>query len=145
MARFPHLHPNPPAPCCWRSALPPCTESGAHLKNSRRFLCSSPNCLVSTGENRRLGCFPPPFQRLLTKRDHLMTTRPGNPRTRTFGAALLLASALCAPALLHAQSAVVGALGNFDAANFEGKDAHGMEIQIEGILPGDLMPAWCGN
>ena len=31
------------------------------------------------------------------------------------------------------QAAIFGSLGNFDAANFEGKDAFGFEIQIEGI------------
>lgn len=61
------------------------------------------------------------------------------------GAALMIAGSLLAPVPGRAQSAVVGALGNFDAANFEGKDAHGMEIQIEGIQPGDLSPSWCGN
>jgi len=64
---------------------------------------------------------------------------------RAAGAALLIASALAAPCLASAQSAVYGALGNFDAANFEGKEAHGMEIQIEGIQLGDLSPSWCGN
>jgi hypothetical protein len=64
---------------------------------------------------------------------------------KPFGAALLIAGALSAPSFAFAQSAVVGALGNFDAANFEGKDAHGMEIQIEGIQPADLYPSWCGN
>src|SRR5260370_31480814 len=61
------------------------------------------------------------------------------------GAAFMIAGALVAPSLASAQSAVSGALGNFDAANFEGKDAHGMEIQIEGIQLGDLSPSWCGN
>jgi uncharacterized repeat protein (TIGR02543 family) len=59
--------------------------------------------------------------------------------------AMLFAGALLAAATGSAQNAVVGALGNFDAANFEGKDAHGMEIQIEGIGVGDLTPSWCGN
>ena len=59
--------------------------------------------------------------------------------------ALMVATVVIAPSLAHAQSAVVGGLGNFDAANFEGKDAHGMEIQIEGIQPSDLIPSWCGN
>ena len=56
-----------------------------------------------------------------------------------------MAGAMFASAPLFGQSAVVGALGNFDAANFEGKDVHGMEIQIEGIQPADLTPSWCGN
>src|SRR5689334_8804659 len=59
--------------------------------------------------------------------------------------AMVFAGALLAAATGSAQNAVVGALGNFDAANFEGKDAHGMEIQIEGIGVGDLTPSWCGN
>jgi hypothetical protein len=66
-------------------------------------------------------------------------------RSWAIGAALMIAGALFAPAPARAQSAVVGALGNFDAANFEGKDAHGMEIQIEGIQLNDLTPSWCGN
>ena len=65
--------------------------------------------------------------------------------SRMLRPALALASFAFASALSFGQSAVVGALGNFDAANFEGKDAHGMEIQIEGIQPGDLQPSWCGN
>jgi len=60
-------------------------------------------------------------------------------------AAILTAGALLAPTMGHAQSAIVGGLGNFDAANFEGQDVHGLEIQIEGIQPGDLLPSWCGN
>ena len=60
-------------------------------------------------------------------------------------AALLIGAALFTPVSGYAQSAVVGALGNFDAGNFEGKDAHGMEIQIEGIQLNDLTPSWCGN
>lgn len=60
-------------------------------------------------------------------------------------AAILAAGLAALPTLAMAQYAVVGSLGNFDAANFEGKDAHGMEIQIEGIQPSDLTPSWCGN
>src|SRR5438309_1713462 len=58
---------------------------------------------------------------------------------------LIAAGASLLPGQVFAQSAVVGALGNFDAANYEGKDTHGMEIQIEGITPADLTPSWCGN
>ena len=60
-------------------------------------------------------------------------------------AALLAAGMMIIPSLAFGQYAVVGGLGNFDAANFEGKDAHGLEVQIEGIQPSDLYPAWCGN
>ena len=66
-------------------------------------------------------------------------------RVSALRAALMITGLLAVPASLMAQSAVVGSLGNFDAANFEGKDAHGMEVQIEGIVPGNLYPAWCGN
>src|SRR3954469_13482327 len=58
---------------------------------------------------------------------------------------LMIAGVLAASSTASAQSAVSGALGNFDAANYEGHDVHGMEIQIEGIQPGDLSPSWCGN
>lgn len=67
-------------------------------------------------------------------------------RRRSLTASLLFFGALLAPSVAVAQSAaIVGSLGNFDAANYEGKDAHGMEIQIEGITPADLTPSWCGN
>jgi hypothetical protein len=36
-------------------------------------------------------------------------------------------------------------LSNFDAANYEGRDAYGFEVQIDGITPADLWPSWCGN
>src|SRR3954466_14928971 len=78
-------------------------------------------------------------------RDRSWIDRPRVDRSWVAGAALIIAGALFAPTPGFAQSSVVGALGNFDAANFEGKDAHGMEIQIEGIQLGDLSPSWCGN
>jgi len=49
------------------------------------------------------------------------------------------------PLAAHADSFLVGGLGNFDAANYDGKAAYGFEIQIEGIQPGDLLPSWTGN
>jgi Divergent InlB B-repeat domain len=45
----------------------------------------------------------------------------------------------------HSQQAIVGGLTNFDAVNYEGKDAYGFEIQIEGLKPADLGFAWNGN
>src|SRR5437763_1899249 len=69
-----------------------------------------------------------------------MTTK----RNSWAAGAVLIAASAFAPAVF-AQSAVVGALGNFDAANFEGKDTHGMEIQIEGVQLNDFAPSWCGN
>ena len=52
---------------------------------------------------------------------------------------------LTTPMIARGQEAVVGSLTNFDAANFEGRDAFGFEIQIEGLQPSDLGMAWNGN
>jgi List-Bact-rpt repeat protein len=53
-------------------------------------------------------------------------------------AALVLAL-IVAPVASHAQTAAIaGALGNFDVVNNTGQDAHGFEIQLEGIKPGDV-------
>src|SRR6476660_7411940 len=56
-------------------------------------------------------------------------------RKTAFGAALGIG--LCAaPAISMAQTATIyGSLGNFDVVNNTGQDAHGFEIQIEGISP----------
>jgi hypothetical protein len=44
-----------------------------------------------------------------------------------------------APAIAQAQSATVsGGLGNFDVINNTGHDAHGFEIEIEGLQPNDV-------
>ncbi|MGQ0697635.1 MAG: InlB B-repeat-containing protein [Panacagrimonas sp.] len=61
-------------------------------------------------------------------------------RRSALGAALCL---LAAPAALFAQqNAIVGSLTNFDAANYEGHDAYGMEIEIEGVQPTEFSQAW---
>ncbi|TAK62314.1 hypothetical protein [Methylobacter sp.] len=60
------------------------------------------------------------------------------------GTVLTLALFAAAPAA-NALNYIAGGLGNFDAANFEGQDAYGFEIQIEGITPADLAPSWTGN
>ena len=60
------------------------------------------------------------------------------------GAVLTFALFAAAP-VVNALSFIAGGLGNFDAANFEGQDAYGFEIQIEGIVPSDLAPSWTGN
>ncbi|HEY2031951.1 MAG TPA: hypothetical protein VGH20_22320 [Myxococcales bacterium] len=50
------------------------------------------------------------------------------------------------PRAASAQSVVVsGYLSNFDAGNFEGKDTHGFEIQIDGITSADIASYWSGN
>lgn len=61
----------------------------------------------------------------------------------TCGAALL--AVFAAAPVESATNYIAGGLGNFDAANFEGQDAYGFEIQIEGITPADLAPSWTGN
>jgi len=53
---------------------------------------------------------------------------------------------LIAPSAARAQTATIfGSLGNFDAANNAGQDAHGFEIQLEGIQPSDIVVTWPGN
>jgi hypothetical protein len=55
----------------------------------------------------------------------------------------LSAALFASPTAAHAQAAnIFGSLGNFDAANFEGQDAHGFEIQIEGIQASDVVGLW---
>jgi len=61
------------------------------------------------------------------------------------GRSLLIVSLLSASLGVNAASYIVGGLGNFDAANYEGKDAYGFEVQIEGIQASDLLPSWTGN
>jgi List-Bact-rpt repeat protein len=56
-----------------------------------------------------------------------------------FSPALLALALLAAPLVAHAQSAVmVGTLGNFDVLNNTGQEAHGFEIQLEGIHAADI-------
>jgi uncharacterized repeat protein (TIGR02543 family) len=51
----------------------------------------------------------------------------------------LLIAALLTPLLVQAQTAAIsGYLGNFDVMNNTGQDAHGFEIQLEGLKPGDV-------
>jgi hypothetical protein len=58
---------------------------------------------------------------------------------------LAMAAAMATPLAGHAQSAVVGSLGNFDAANREGRDVYGFEVELHGVSSADLSPSWCGN
>src|ERR1051325_8045463 len=70
-----------------------------------------------------------------------------------FAAALRLPlTTLLAPVAARAQSvAIVGSLANFDVLNNTGQDAHGFEIQIEGIQSADIYrifgywPVYGGN
>jgi len=59
--------------------------------------------------------------------------------------AFLGCALIALPPVANAASYIVGGLGNFDAANYEGQDAYGFEIQIEGIQASDLLPSWTGN
>ena len=58
---------------------------------------------------------------------------------------LVVLALLAVPIVANADSYIVGGLGNFDAANYEGQDAYGFEVKIEGIQASDLMPSWTGN
>lgn len=57
----------------------------------------------------------------------------------------LSACFIASSGIANADSYLVGGLGNFDAANYEGQDVYGFEVQIEGIQPSDLQPSWSGN
>jgi hypothetical protein len=57
-------------------------------------------------------------------------------------AAVLLTAAPAA----HAQTAtILGSIGNFDIVNNAGQDAHGFEIQLEGVQPADVYYAFSGQ
>ena len=50
---------------------------------------------------------------------------------------------LAAQGVVRAQTAtVVGSLGNFDVANNQQQEAHGFEIEFEGIQPEDISSAF---
>lgn len=51
---------------------------------------------------------------------------------------LLIFAVVLAPAISHAQTAVVGSLANFDVLNNTGGETHGFEIQVEGISKADI-------
>ena len=72
--------------------------------------------------------------------------RRGNGLRNALLATALSAALFVCPTGAYAQAAnIFGSLGNFDAANFEGQDAHGFEIQIEGVQPSDVVALWPGN
>ena len=59
-------------------------------------------------------------------------------RNSWFGTAAVLAM-LAAPIGARAQLATIyGSLGNFDVVNDTGHDAHGFEIQLEGLTGADV-------
>ncbi len=58
------------------------------------------------------------------------------------GAALLLAL----PVIAQAQSATIyGSLGNFDVVNNTGHEAHGFEVELEGLQPNDVYYLFSAN
>jgi len=57
--------------------------------------------------------------------------------TTTIG--VLAAALLAMPGAARAQSASInGSIGNFDVANNQGVDAHGFEVELEGVHPEDI-------
>lgn len=76
------------------------------------------------------------------KIESLNLTIPATPRMSML---ILTISVLASHPVQAATSYISGALGNFDAANFEGQDAHGFEVQLEGIQPADMSAPWTGN
>lgn len=63
-------------------------------------------------------------------------TRTRFPRT----AAAVLLALLAAPLAARAQTATIyGSLGNFDVVNNTGQDAHGFEIELDGLQPADVV------
>jgi len=59
---------------------------------------------------------------------------------------LALLALLNLPLAAQAQGATIyGALSNFDAANNEGRDANGFEIELDGIQAADISGYWTGN
>jgi hypothetical protein len=59
--------------------------------------------------------------------------------------AFLVLTLLAIPATSQAQSTIVGYLSNFDAVNNTGQDIHGLEIQLEGLQPGDIYYTFGAN
>ena len=52
---------------------------------------------------------------------------------------LIGALLLCGPRAGEAQTATIyGQLGNFDVVNNTGHDAHGFEVELEGLQPNDV-------
>ncbi|MFL6216902.1 MAG: InlB B-repeat-containing protein [Blastocatellia bacterium] len=56
----------------------------------------------------------------------------------TFSLALLALALLTAPAARAQSATVYGSLSNFDVVNNTGNDAHGFEIELEGLQPQDV-------
>jgi uncharacterized repeat protein (TIGR02543 family) len=71
----------------------------------------------------------------------MMNREKSTPRAAL--AVALLATALAAPTALRAQTVTIyGAPGNFDALNDTGKDAHGFQIELQGIPETTQVGLW---
>lgn len=72
-------------------------------------------------------------------------------KENTFGrfAALVMLSALtillCGAAAFSQTAAIYGQLSNFDVVNHSGHDAHGFEVELEGIQPNDIYYSFTGE
>jgi uncharacterized repeat protein (TIGR02543 family) len=60
----------------------------------------------------------------------------------TLGSFACLLALITAPALVQAQVTLFGTPSNFDVLNDTGQDAHGFEIELDGIQPADLAGVW---
>ena len=65
---------------------------------------------------------------------------------KRFAFGLAVTALLALPAASQAQTATIsGALGNFDVINYTGHDAHGFEIELEGLQPNDVYYTFNAN
>ncbi len=62
----------------------------------------------------------------------------------SLGSSLLLLALISAPAA-KGQVTLFGAPSNFDVLNDTGKDAHGFEIELDGLQPADLAGVWTAS
>ncbi len=58
------------------------------------------------------------------------------------GSGALLLALAAAPIAMQAQVTLFGTPSNFDVLNDTGQDAHGFEIELQGITPADLAGVW---
>jgi hypothetical protein len=71
--------------------------------------------------------------------DRFSRGRLSSVRRAAAAAAFALALFALAPALRAQTATVSGSLSNFDVVNDTGRDAHGFEIQLEGLQPNDVI------
>jgi len=61
------------------------------------------------------------------------------------GSGILLLAFIAAPVAIQAQVTLFGAPSNFDVFNDTGQDAHGFEIELQGITAQDLAGVWTAS